>query len=75
MIHVEKNRVHVMGPSDEIITEFGMVVAAIIDEFGYDETLTAIATSVVVLQGKANKVDFTQFERMLKKIKPKEDEE
>lgn len=76
MIHVEKGTVHVQGTRQDVLMDFGTVVAAMADEFGIEETTNAVATAIVVLHGKASKVDLSGLTNALDKLKiDGEDEE
>ncbi len=69
MIHVERGTVHVQGTRKDVLMDFGTIVAAMADEFGIEETTNAVATAIVVLHGKANKVDLSGLTNALDKLK------
>ena len=69
MIKAEKGSVHIMGTEAEVLNDFGTIVASMANQFGQNRVIEFTAAAIVLLEGKAQKIDLSDLGDVLDKLK------
>lgn len=75
MIHADKGQIKVEGTGKEILNDLSAISGALGGEFGKEAVVEAVALGLAFLSGKAERIDLTNLNDVLKQLTDANDDE